>query len=279
MFKKMIKWTLIAGVMAGTAGFLLFGEHCGSYFRTVGSTVRNSLRGKIPVEFEIKRAERLIQAIDPEVNECKREVAAAEVDLEHLNREIARLRAVIGKQEAKLKGGAGLLGDAKVSSLDLAGHKYSRRRIEMDLERTFEMFKNNKAILKAKEALVERQSMAVTASRVKLDSVRTRKAELENTIAALKVQKKHLDALAASHRRHDLDDSALSQATEVLAKVKKRLDVTQKMIEDDIYFAEGVTRSGSKDAPRRDIVKEIGAHFGKVTKPGLTVREPLAIDR
>ena len=35
---------LIAGVMAGTAGFLLFGEHCGSYFRTVGSTVRNSLR-------------------------------------------------------------------------------------------------------------------------------------------------------------------------------------------------------------------------------------------
>lgn len=265
MFKKMFKWTLIGAVVVGAVGFFLFGDHAGSYFSTVSNSVRDQVRESIPVDFEIKRAEKLIRAIDPEINECKREVAQAEVELDHLVAQVGRLKKTVKKQERKLKNGAELLGTtAKVSSYDLGGHTYSRRRVEIDLERTFEMFKNNEAILSSKEKLIERQTMAVAASRIKLDSVRTRKAELEGTIASLKVQKQHLDALAASHKRFDLDDSALGKATEVLANVKKRLDVTQKMIEDDIFFTDGVT---AEHQPDRNIVKEIGVHFSQEEAP------------
>lgn len=265
MFKKMFKWTLIGVVVVGAVGFFLFGDHAGSYFSTVSNSVRDQVRESIPVDFEIKRAEKLIRAIDPEINECKREVAQAEVELDHLVAQVGRLKKTVKKQERKLKNGAELLGTtAKVSSYDLGGHTYSRRRVEIDLERTFEMFKNNEAILSSKEKLIERQTMAVAASRIKLDSVRTRKAELEGTIASLKVQKQHLDALAASHKRFDLDDSALGKATEVLANVKKRLDVTQKMIEDDIFFTDGVT---AEHKPDRNIAKEIGVHFSQEEAP------------
>jgi len=274
MFKKMFKWTLIGVVVVSAVGFFLFGDHAGSYFSTVSNSVRDQVRESIPVDFEIKRAGKLIRAIDPEINECKREVAQAEVELDHLIVQVGRLKKTVKKQESKLKNGAELLGTtAKVSSYDLGGHTYSRRRVEIDLERTFEMFKNNEAILSSKEKLIERQTMAVAASRIKLDSVRTRKAELEGTIASLKVQKQHLDALAASHRRFDLDDSALGKATEVLANVKKRLDVTQKMIEDDIFFTDGVT---AERQPDRNIVKEIGVHFsqeeGPIKSKQLTLR-------
>ncbi len=279
---KLIKWSLITVIVVGGLGFAVLGDHFGSYIGTVGSSVRDSVRGNIPIEFEIKRAEKLIRAIDPEVNECKREVARAEVELDHLVRNVARLEKLVQKQERKLKSGQKLLSDVQTSSHELAtGRVYSRRRVEIDLGRTFEMFKNNKAMLKSKQALIERQTVAVSASRIKLDSVRTRKVELENTIAALKVQKKHLDALAASNRRFDLDDSALGRATEVLADVKKRLDVTQKMIEDDMFFADGIT---DEKTPNRDILKEISLHFaedapGKVRRLSARNAAPQGIDR
>jgi predicted nucleic acid-binding Zn-ribbon protein len=278
---KLIKWSIITVIAVGVAGYAVLGDHFGSYVGTVGSSVRDSVRGNIPIEFEIKRAEKLIRAIDPEVNQCKRELAQAEVELEHLIENVERLRKTVDRQSRKLKAGQKMLGDVQTSSFETEwGHSFSRRRVELELGRTFEAFKNNKSMLKSKQALIERQTMAVSASRIKLDSVRTRKAELENTIASLKVQKKHLDALIASSRRFGLDDSALGKATEVLADVKKRLDVTQRMIEEDIFFAEGFS---DDKTPRRDILKEISNHFaGEEAKPKkLTARNatPLEIDR
>ena len=43
-------------------------------------------------------------------------------------------------------------------------------------------------------------------------------------------------------------------------KVKTRLDVAQRMIEDDIYFTEGIQPEMTSN---RDIVKEIGQHFSE----------------
>ncbi len=279
---KLIKWSLITMIVVGGLGFAVLGDHFGSYIGTVGASVRDSVRGNFPIDFEIQRAEKLIRAIDPQVNECKREVARAEVELDYLIRNVARLQQKVQKQERKLKSGQKLLSDVQTTAYEMpTGSVYSRRTVELDLGRTFEMFKNNKAMLKSKQALIERQTMAVSASRIKLDSVRTRKAELENTIASLKVRKQHLDALVASNRRFDLDDSALGRATEVLAKVKKRLDVTQKMIESDMFFFESAT---DENTPRRDILKEISLHFAEeapAKAKRLTARNavPLEIDR
>ena len=93
-----------------------------------------------------------------------------------------------------------------------------------------------------------------------------------------------VDALVASNRRFDLDDSNLGRATEVLTKVKKRLDVTQKMIEEDLFYAEGISED---NAPKRDILKEISMQFAddaneaNAAPKKLTVRHsaPLVIDR
>ncbi len=255
---KLIKWTAIGLVVVTGVGYFLFGEHLGSYARTMTNSVRESVRGQIPIEFELKRATRLIEAIEPELNNCKRDVARAEVELEHLKEQVSELETRVQKQETKLKSGCNLLSDATPASYELGGRSYSRRRIELDLERTFEAYKNNKALLKGKKTLIERQAQAVDAARAKLDAVRAEKVRLEHTMATLKAQKRQVDAMAASSRRFDLDDTALSKAKEVLANVKTRLDVAQKMIEDDIFFTDGVQ---ADTTPGRDIVKEITEHL------------------
>jgi predicted nucleic acid-binding Zn-ribbon protein len=274
---KIIKWSLIGVVTLGAVGYFMLGDQFGSYIATAGTSVRDTFKKKIPVEFEIKRAEKLILAIGPEVKACKLEVARAVVELEYLQRAVTRLEKTVARQEKKLKMGSELL-NAETSSYTLSGHEYTRRRVEIDLARTFEGYKNNMAILKSKRALIKRQNKAVVASQIKLDSVRASKADLDNTIATLKVQKKELDAMAAANRRFDLDDSALSEATEVLAGVKKRLDIAQKMIEDDIFFESGIPVEDNQ--PKRDIVKEIRVHFaeGAPTKKGLSVRNTLPIE-
>lgn len=258
MCLKLVKWAAIGVIVVGGVGYFIFGEHLGSYARTMTNSVRESVRGTIPIEFELKRAARLIQAIEPELNECKRDVARAEVELEHLLEQVTRLEKRVEKQENKLKSGCNLLSDATPASYELGGRNYSRRRVELDLERTFEAYKNNKALLKGKRMLIERQSRAVDAARAKLDAVRAEKSRLDHTIVTLKAQKRQVDALAASSRRFDLDDTALSKAKEVLAKVKTRLDVAQKMIEDDIFFSDGIQAGPT---PNRDIVKEITEHL------------------
>lgn len=259
MVFRLIKWTAIGVLATGAIGFLVFGENAFSYVRTMAGSVRDSVRNQVPVEFELKRAEQLIRDIDPQIQTCKRELAQAEVGLENLIDDVERLEHENARAEQKLKSGVAVLSGANGNgSYRLAGGPPTRERIECDLDRTFQLFKNNQELLRGKKALIQHQSRAVGAARERLDAVRAEKSRLEDTIATLKTQKVQLDALAASSKRFDLDDSALSRAKEVLAEVKNRLDVAQKMIEDDMFFGAPPIDAEQDD---RDVAAEIRKYF------------------
>lgn len=258
---KLVKLTLLGAVGVAALGYFVFGDHAVSYLSTMTGSVRDGVRGKIPVEFEIKRAEKLIKAIEPEIDNCKRDVARAEVELEGLKDDVERIDGEIARAEKKLKSTAGLVASTDergATTYKLASHGLVDHRVAMDLERTFDLYKGNLSVARGKKALIERQERAVTAARARLDAVRTEKGKLEDTIGMLKTQKAQLDALAAGTRHFDLDTSNLGKAKEVLADVKKRLDVAQRMIEDDSYFA-GTSDDRSKS--NRDIGKEIREYF------------------
>jgi chromosome segregation ATPase len=269
---KLLKWVLIGAVGIGAGGYVLFGEHVGSYLSTMAGSVKDSVRGQIPVEFELKRAEKLIRAIGPEIEQCKRDVARSEVQLENLMDDVENLTFAVGKAEDKLKSGAAVLVAGGEGEYRLAGRVHSRERVEIDLERTFESYKHNKQMLASKKGLIERQNNAVAAARQKLDAVRAEEARLRDLIGALKTQKQQLDAMAVSADQFHLDDSALSQAREVLTEVKERLDVAQKMLDDDMFFEGGPQ---ARREPNRDIVAEIQQYFdGAPATPALIELRP-----
>lgn len=256
---KMIKWGLIGVVGLSVTTYFFFGNNALNYASTMMGSVKESVRGQIPIEFELKRAENLIKDIRPQIQQCKRDVALQEVQLDNLNADVARLERAVGRAERKLKGGAEMLADSSgQASYELAGGVYSRERVEIDLERTFDSYRQNGTLLNGKRALIERQTRAVSAARSKLDAVRGEEVRLVDLIGQLKTQKAQVDALKASSHNFVLDDTALGQAKQVLAEVKERLDVAQKMLADDMFFQDGI---GSDTRPSRDIVKEIRHHF------------------
>lgn len=259
---KLIKWTALGLAGSAAAAFFVFGEHTGSYLGTVASSMRESVRGKIPVEFELKRAERLVGEIDPQIENCRRDVARAEVELADLEQQIEDLSVAVSRDERKLKAGREVLATASVQQpvYELAGKRYDRQRVELDLARTLETHKSNVTILRGKRALRERQTQAVDAARTRLDAVRSQKTRLEDQIATLKLQKRQQDAMAATSSRFDLDDSALSKAKEVLSRVKKELDIAQRVIEDDLFHSQGIATELPAGV---DVVKEIDTFFAE----------------
>jgi chromosome segregation ATPase len=258
---KLIKWTALGLVGAVGGGYLVFGDHAVSYLGTAASSVRESVRGKIPVEFELKRAERLVAEIEPQIDTCKRDVARAEVELVDLDQQIEELGGVVTRQERKLRAGREVLASEQSTASYEAGTRLSDlSRVEMDLSRTLEAHRGNVALLRGKTALRDRQAQAVEAARSRLDSVRNQKGRLEDQIASLKVQKRELDAMTASSHRFDLDDSALSKAKEVLSRVKTELDIAQKVVEDDLFHA---GRGNGPVPTAAEIVKEIDQFFAE----------------
>ncbi len=260
MICKTFKWMLLTGAVLGGAGFLFFGTAFPSYLGTVAASMRETVAGAIPIDLELKRAENLIRQIDPQINTCKRDVANAQVELERLQESIVRLEKVVDAQQKKLKNGATLLAGSGDSEIVLAAaDRGARRRIEGDLQRTKDCYVNDVSILRTKRALVERQTRAVEAASQRLTAVRAEREALEDQVRALKVQQQQVEALAASSSRFDLDSTALSQAKEVIATVRKRLDVAQRMLENDMVFeGEDPLASASE---QRDVLKEIHELF------------------
>jgi chromosome segregation ATPase len=236
MIRKTFKTLLIGSVVLGGAGFLFLGTDFPSYVSTVATSVRENVAGQIPVEIELRRAEDLIRQIDPQIDTCKRDLARAEVELEDLQNSVVHLEKVVTAEEKKLKIGAALLREETDTGVRLAADYGARRRVSADLSRTKDSYVNNMAILKTTRALIERQTRAVGAAKDRLAAVRYERTALQDQVRALKTQKMQVEAMAASSSRFDLDSTALSQAKEVITKVRKRLDVAQRMLENDMAF-------------------------------------------
>jgi DNA repair exonuclease SbcCD ATPase subunit len=260
MFCKAFKMMVLTGAVLGGTGFLLFGTDLGSYLGTMAASVKEGVEEQIPVDFEIKRAVKLIEQIDPQIEHCKRDVARAEVELEELQSSVLELEKSTALDEKRLKSGARLLSGDGSAQYTLASDTLTRRRVECDLQRTMDSFRNNEAILKTKRALIERQSQAVSVAKQRLSAVRAEKEHLADQVRSLRTQQQWIETMGASHKRFDLDDSALSQAKEALAKVQRRLDVAQKMLENDMVFQADDPVAVTE--PGRNVLEEIRQHFG-----------------
>lgn len=260
MICKTFKWMLLTGAVLGGAGFLFLGTAFPSYVSTMASSMRESVVGQIPIDLEIKRAENLIRQIDPQIETCKLDVVRGEIELERLHEEISRLEKVVDVQEKQLKQGAKLLSGDGSSEVVLAAADFgARHRVKASLQRTKDCYVNDVAILKTKRALVDRQTRAVVAANQRLNAVRTERGALEDQVRSLKTQQQQVEALAASSTRFDLDSTALSQAKEVIATVRNRLDVAQRMLENDMVYQGEDPLAVAVD--ERNVLKEIQELF------------------
>ena len=268
---KMMKWAVIGTAGLGAIGFVTLGTDFPSYLATAAGSMKSSVQEQIPVEFEMQRAEKLVNGIEPQIRDAERNVARAEVELERMHESVERLDAVVKHERSKLERGREFEGETTATLASDDRLQVALRRA--DLEQTFDSYRNHEMTLKTKQAKIKRQTRAVAVAKQRLQAMRAKKESLADDLRALEAQKNWLDTLAVDSNRFEIDDSALTQAKALVERIRNKLDVDQRILENDVVPGS----HGVAGELNRDIRGEINAYFddsrASVSEmPGLVTR-------
>ena len=261
--KKLIKWVVIPAALAAGAGYLFFGNGVTSYVSTAWGDATRAVRRSVPVDFELRRAKTLMHKIDPEIKEARRDAIRAEIDLEQLDKQIRNLESSVAKTEGKMRRHKAYVSDGGETVTVFHGNReYGVRAVRAELARTFDAYRNQVELLESKRNVRERQSKILSNAKSKLLAVRAERDRLQDAIGALEARKRQIDALAASSTKtSELDTSSLSEAKKLVAAITRRLDVSERMIKEDLYLQTG--EEPTAQATDRDIVREIDDYLSK----------------
>jgi len=260
MFKKI----LFIGLTVGAVGVVLVGSGGLSYVRTTAGVIHDEIRDQIPIDFEIKRAQKLIDEIIPEIQACRKVVAQEEVEIEYLQDEIAHLSESQGSSERKIMIQRTSL-ERPSDFYQFGGRRYSRIEVESDLERTFEEYKDRETLAESKRRLLQSRTDSLLAAKSKLENVKLEKAKMESTVQTLYAQLRQVQALEASGNKFALNDSNLTKAKDLLSRCKKRLDIAQKMIEDETVTVHGID---VESPAARNVLADVDDYFaGRTVAP------------
>lgn len=270
----MIKKILIGSAIALVAGWFFFGKGLFSYARTAANELRDSVRGEVPLEFEVKRARDEVEALVPDIKKCMRLVAEQTVEIDHLKAAIDRKTAGLEKQKQAILVLRNHLdgGDEQFVSY---GRNYSRDEVKRDLASKFERYETAEEMLERDRQILAAQEKTLRANQQKLDNMLTAKRDLEVQIARLEARVKTLEAAEAASAL-EFDDSQLARAKKLIGELNKQLDVRAALLEADGKMTDGIPVETEGGEVPADITERVDAKFGNGGQPIKVELKPAA---
>jgi len=238
MVGKWLKISLIGAVCLCVLGSLLFGKDLVSYIRSSAKSVRSAVKNAVPLEFELKRARDLLEEIIPEMHANIRLIAQEEVEVAALNSDINNSNKAIAEESKRIA----KLGNAlrlQLASYTFGDQQYTRYQVKKDLADRFERFKEAELVLASKERLKATREKSLQAAVALLEQIRSQKRMLANKISSLESQYRLVKASAVGSRIH-MDNSKLAQTEKLIAQIKKRLDVAERILAHESRFVQSI---------------------------------------
>jgi len=274
MIFKWLKRGVIVAAGLALVGGLAFGTDLLSYARSSAKTVRTAVKGAIPTEFELRRARDLLEDIIPEMQANIRLIAQEEV-------EIAALKADIGQSHPRVARERGKIEDlTRMLSVERAAYQvgesnFSRREVKDDLARRFDRFKEAELVLAGKQRLLEARGKSLRAAMQVLERTRAEKVLLEEKIAALEAQHRLVQA-ASVGSRIQVNQTKLAQAKKLIAQVKNRLDVAERVLAHEARFTEPIATDTISE---KELLAQVREHFEVRSETVALAPKPLASER
>lgn len=256
----MLKKLVIGSAAAAVIGGLVLGGELFSYIRTGVRSVRQSVKAEVPIEFEIERARSMVDELVPDIRRCMHVIAEQQVEVEHLDQQIARREAEIGKQKEAMLALRKDLGTGRTAFV-YASHTYTAKDVQRDLASRFERFKAAEDILAADRKILVARRQNLSANESKLDGMMAAKKELEVKLEQLQARMETIRA-AETVSTLAIDDSNLSHARKLIDELNKHLDIKQKVLDAEGQFTGliPVEAAETTSAPS-DIGEQIDAYF------------------
>lgn len=254
----MIKKVALGSVALATLGTFVFGRDAYSYLCTGVQSVRETVRGEVPVEFEIERARHEVVQLVPEIRKSMHVIAREQVEVEHLTETIARRERELEHQEesilalsAKLKTGE--------NRFVVAGRTYNESEVQRDLAERFNRFKTAEGALKADQETRAAREHALQAHRDALEGMLSQRKNLEVELDRLDAR---VRTIAARKTISDIaiDESQLAHCKSLIRTIDSKLDVEEKLLDADANFA-GLIPVEEEAAVPEDLMQQVDSYF------------------
>jgi predicted nucleic acid-binding Zn-ribbon protein len=258
----MIKKVILVGVGGAILFGLLVGTHAMSYVRTSFGYVKQSAQEAIPIEFQIERARGLIKDLVPEVRKNMHVIAKEEVEVQRLEQQIADSEARLVKEKDQIIRLKSDLAEAK-SVYHYASRTYTPGEVKTDLTNRFERFKTADATLASLKEIRNAREKSLEAARQKLEGMLAAKRQLQVEIENLEARSQMI-AAAQTTSNYQFDDSRLGHVKELIANLKTRMEVAEKLVNAEVNFNDEIPL----DKPNtEDIVDQVTEYFAPPAAP------------
>jgi len=238
MVFKWLKRSVIVALALSLAGGLIFGKDVVSYVRSSAKSVRTVVKDSVPIEFELRRARDLLEEILPEMHANIRLISEEEVEVAALKVDIVKGEKAIGEEQIRITTLRNAL-EKPQAEYCFGSREYPRSYVKEDLARRFERFKEGELVLASKKRLLTTRENSLTAAMELQERTRSRKRMLEDKIESLVSQHRLIQA-AAVGSKIQVDNSKLAQTEKLIAQIKKRLDVAERVMAHESQFVQAI---------------------------------------
>ncbi|MEJ2704008.1 MAG: hypothetical protein P8Z79_16340 [Sedimentisphaerales bacterium] len=256
MIMKWLKRSVLVVAGLSLAGSLIFGKDVVSYVRSSAKSVRTVVKDAVPIEFELRRARDLLEEILPEMQANVRLIAEEEVEVAALKVDIAKGEKTLDEEKVRITKLRDALGQPQAQYC-FGGREFSRGYVKEDLARRFERFKESELVLAGKKRLLTTRENSLNAATALLDRTKSRKRLLEDKIESLVAQHRLIQA-AAVGSKIQVDNSKLAQTEKLIAEIKKRLDVSERVLAHENQFLQDIPVDA---VPEEDLLVQVDDYF------------------
>jgi predicted nucleic acid-binding Zn-ribbon protein len=258
MVCSMVKKAVLGAALGAGALFLVFGTSAPSYVKTAFNKVRQGAKDAVDPQFEIDRARNDIAGLKPMFDQNKETLARAEVEAEHLEREVVTIQANLDQARKTI---VALKDTLKTGDFRLTGHVTdTANEVKAELAHRLDNYDYTSDLLKQKQETLKAKRKIIQAAHEQLDNLKTQKSTLLARLANIEARLKMIEA-TQSKNEFNFDGSALARAKQTVSELEERLDVMARKAEIECRYGELDGPSHYVD-PHRDVVKEADEKFG-----------------
>lgn len=258
----MIKKTLFGVVAIALLGTFVFGREAASYLRTGCKNVQNAVRSEVPLEFELQRAQTLVDQLVPDMRQCMQTIAEQEVDVDYRQAALVQREVALAKQKETILAMRSDLSSGRPTFI-YASHIYTSEEVSHDLATRFERYKSAEEMAAADRTILQARKQTLVANRQKLEGMLKAKKDLEVKLEQLQARVQTVRA-AESVSELAIDDSNLSHARTLINDLNKQLDVKQRVLDAEARFSGLIPVEQSGPAVPADLNAQIDAYFGPI---------------
>ena len=262
----MIKKMLVIGGGAVLVSVLLVGRDALSYLRTSAGYVTDAVQESVPVEFQIDRARGMIEDLVPEVRKNMHIIAKEEVEVQRLDEQIADSDTRLSKEKDQLLRLKNDLSSGK-ETFSYASRSYTVGDVRTDLANRFERYKTGETTMASLKEIRNARQKSLVAAQQKLEGMLASKRQLQVEVENLEARVQMIAAAKATSN-YQFDDSRLGRVKELVASLKNRLSVAEKLVNAEVYYHDEIPLD--KAAPE-NIVEQVTEHFAPKVPATATV--------